>query len=356
MNSLLRRPYLAVFVVLLFAVAGCGGSTASGGGGGESSTSGSGASGGGGTLTLYSGQHEQTTQALVKDFTKKTGIEVRIRSGEDTELASQVAAEGSASPADVFFAANSPALTQLSQKGLLAKADQSTLNKIPPRYNSPSGTWAGITGRAVVLTFNSSMVQKGKLPGSIMDLSRPEWKGKVAISKEADFIPVVTAVRLIEGPSAAKQWLEGLKRNAEVYNDNEGVLKAVNDGQVATGILNNYYWFRQAEEVGAKNMNAKLYYFGNQDPGALLVVSGAGVLKSSDNPKPARKFVDYLASKDAQRVIANSTSYEYTLNPEVQRNPKLKPLDQLNPPKIDLTKLGKGQEESLKMMQQAGLL
>ena len=354
MGSLLRRPYLAAFVVLLFAVAGCGGSNATGGSGGSSSTSET--SGGGGTLTLYSGQHEQTAQALVNDFTKKTGNEVRIRSGEDTELASQVEAEGSASPADVFFAANSPALTQLSQKGLLAKVNKTTLNKIPSRYNSPSGTWTGITGRAVVLAYNPSMVQEGKLPASIMDLSKPEWKGKVAISKEADFFPVVTAVRLLEGPSAAKQWLEGLKRNAEVYNDNEGILKAINDGQVATGILNNYYWFRQADEVGAKNMNAKLYYFGNQDPGALLIVSGAGVLKSSKNPELAQKFVDYLASKDAQRVIANSNSYEYTLNPEVPSNSKLKPLDQLNPPNIDLTKLGKGQAESLKMMQQAGLL
>ena len=89
------------------------------------------------SITLYSGQHVQTTQALVTAFEKQTGITVNVRSDDEDQLADQIVTEGSHSPADVFFTENSPPLESLQAKGLLAQVDASTLSHTPARYDSP---------------------------------------------------------------------------------------------------------------------------------------------------------------------------------------------------------------------------
>ncbi|HUD15732.1 MAG TPA: hypothetical protein VMQ59_00665, partial [Acidimicrobiales bacterium] len=72
--------------------------------------SGSGSGSGAKSITLYSGQHVQTTQSLVAAFEQKTGITVNLRSDDEDVLAQQIVTEGSHSPADVFFTENSPPL------------------------------------------------------------------------------------------------------------------------------------------------------------------------------------------------------------------------------------------------------
>ena len=106
------------------------------------------------SLTLYSAQHEQTVDLLTKAFTKETGIEVKVHSGEAPELASQLVKEGASSPADVFFTENSPELELLSEKGLLAKVAPATLASVPAQDSGPAGDWVGVLARENVLAFN----------------------------------------------------------------------------------------------------------------------------------------------------------------------------------------------------------
>jgi iron(III) transport system substrate-binding protein len=89
------------------------------------------------TITLYNGQHEQTADSLISAFEKKTGISVVVRSDDEDVLADQIAAEGSRSPAEVFFTENSPPLESLQAKGLLSPVDSATLARTPSKYNSP---------------------------------------------------------------------------------------------------------------------------------------------------------------------------------------------------------------------------
>ncbi|MGH3319449.1 MAG: iron ABC transporter substrate-binding protein [Streptosporangiaceae bacterium] len=344
MKRTARVVAAAGVVGVVTALAGCAGGA---GGAGPSDDT---------TITLYNGQHESTTKMLVSAFEKDTGIDVKVRSGEGPELANQIIQEGSASPADVIYTENSPALTLLSERGLLAKTDKATLRKIPSKYNSPNGDWVGVAARETVLVYDPRTLTKDELPHSILDLAKPRWKGKVGIAPtEGDFHPVVTAVRVLEGKHKAQTWLNNLADNAKSYNENEGIIKDVNRGNLAAGVINHYYWFRIRDEMGADAMHAKLYYFGHHDPGALLNISGAGVLKSSDHKKAAQRFLAFLAGKQGQGAIADSDDFEYTLNPDVQPNPALKPLDQLDPPKVSVAQLGDG-SEALKQMRKAGLL
>ena len=171
--------------------------------------------GGAGSLTVYSGQHVQTTQALVAAFEKQSGIAVNLRSDDEDVLADQIVTEGSHSPADVFYTENSPPLQYLASKNLLADVDPSTLADTPARFNSPDGKWVGVSARVSVMVYNTSLLSPSELPTSVMDLADPKWKGKLAIAgSETDFQPIVTSIAQTHGDAGALRWLEAVKANA----------------------------------------------------------------------------------------------------------------------------------------------
>ncbi len=309
------------------------------------------------SITLYSAQHEQVIDMLTAQFTKETGIAVRVHEGEGPELASQLLAEGARSPADLFFTENSPELVLLDEHGLLAPVDPATLGRVPAADSAPDGNWIGLLARENVLAYNTRQIGADALPASLMDLAFPAWKGRIAIAPtDADFLPLVSAVIRLKGRAAALAWLQGLKANAAIYDDDEGVVAAVNRGSVPVGVINSYYWERLATELGAKGMRSAVYHFGDHDVGALVNVSGAAVLKSAKNPAGAQKFLAYLATAPAERMLAQSNvDFEYPLVPGIAANPALRPLDQLSPPSISPAALGDDHEAAL-LLREAGLI
>ncbi len=338
-RSLPLAAACAALAALALLVAGCG-------------SSGSGP----GSLTLYSAQHEQMTNALAKAFERKTGATVRVRFGEDEGLANQIVQEGSASPADVLLTENTPPLELLAEKGLLAQVDRPTLAQVPARYDSSSGRWVGVAARETVLIYDPKLISAAQLPASILDLAKPEWKGKLAIApSEPDFVPIVSAIDKLDGRAATERWLKGFAANASRYDDNEGIVAAVEAGQVGAGIINHYYWYEQAAEIGAAKVHSKLYYFGHKDPGALVNISGAGALKSSQNPALAQRFLAFLVSKQGQNAMTHSGDWEYPLVSGVAPPPGLRPFAGLQTPDVGPADLGDG-STPLQLMQQAGLL
>ena len=306
-------------------------------------------------LVVYNAQHEELIDAVAKAFTKKTGIEVELRNGSDLELANQLVEEGDASPADVFLTENSPAMTLVDSKQMLSPLDTKTLDMVPDQYRPDDGEWTGFAARSTVLVYNTDQVGTDELPASIMDLAKPGWKDRISFSPTgADFQAIVSAVLATQGEQATKDWLAGLKRNGTVYDGNNVVLESVNSGEKPAGVIYHYYWYRDQEESGENSDSSRLHFFGNQDPGAFVSVSAAGVLESSDDASDSQKFVNYLASTEGQQVIADSYALEYTLNPDVQLGRAVKPLSELDPPDVDVSDLNGPQVVTL--MQEAGFL
>jgi iron(III) transport system substrate-binding protein len=307
-------------------------------------------------LTIYNGQHPASTDALVHAFETSTGVQVKVRSDDEGLLANQIVTEGSRSPADVFYTENAPPQQLLSEQHMLAPLDKATLAKVRPAYNSTDGTWVGVSARSAVLVYNTKKIPASQLPHSVLDLAKTQWKGKIGIApSETDFQPLVTAVNDLKGQAATLTWLHGLKSNSTIYNDNEGLVAAVNRGEVAVGIIEHYYWYRLRDQIGASKLQSQLYYFGNHDPGALVTVSGASILASSHNKAQARKFVSFLVSKAGEEIIARGESYEYPLGSGVQTAKPLKPFSQLEPPVLPLKDLGDGRL-AIQLLQQVGLL
>ena len=317
------------------------------------------------TITLYNGQHEQTADQLIAAFEKKTGINVVVRSDDEDVLADQISTEGSHSPADVFLTENSPPLESLQAAGMLSAVDPSTLASTPSRFNSPAGDWVGVSARVSVIVYNPSLISASQLPTRVSQLADKQYAGKLAIAPyETDFQPIVTAYLRANGQAATLAWLRGIGANAagHVYPDNETIANDVNRGQAAFGVINQYYWYRLRAEIGASNMHSRLAYFAPGDPGYVIDVSGAAVLKSSKHQAQAQKFLAFLVSKQAQEILATpgtaageSLSYEYPIASGVTTKAGEKPFSQLQPFPITVAELGNG-TEAITLLRQAGLL
>jgi iron(III) transport system substrate-binding protein len=315
-------------------------------------------SGSGQSITLYNGQHEQTTDSLVAGFEKATGIAVNVRSDDEDTLVDEIVTEGSHSPADVIYTENSPALEYLQDKGLLAPVEPSTLAHTSSRYNSPHGDWLGVSARVSVLIYNPSLISASQLPRKVSELADPRYKGKLAFAAgETDFQPIVTSFARTYGEAAALKWLEAIKENAaeHVYPDNETIADEVNRGAVAFGVVNQYYWYRMRAELGSENVHSKITYFAPRDPGYVIDVSGAGILKSSKHNAEAQRFLAFLVSRQGQEIIAHSISFEYPLASGVSAAAPETPFAELRPNPIAIPELGDG-STAIALLRKAGLL
>jgi iron(III) transport system substrate-binding protein len=333
-------------VGLLIALAACCAALGAGCGGDSKHSS----------ITLYNGQHSELTNLLVAAFEKKTGINVRIRTNDSAVLADQLIQEGGASPADVYIAENSPELMELQRRKLLAQLPQSILGEASTGDNSPTCNWVAMALRVSSLVYNPARLPKSQLPASLLDFAQPKWKGKIAIAPtDSDFPPLVGAVIATHGEAAARNWLAGLKRNARIYQDEEAVVAAVNRGDVASGIINSYYWYRLQLELGEKGMQSALYYFSPNDPGAAVNISGAALLKSSKQRQNAERFIGFLVSKDGQQIIAKSDDFEYLVRRDVPPSDVLPPLAGIGHTSLSAASLGNG-ELAARLIRQSGLV
>jgi iron(III) transport system substrate-binding protein len=306
-------------------------------------------------LTIYSAQHDNLVDAWVKGFTAETGVQVQVRQGTDSSMGNQIVAEGAGSPADVFLTENSPAITVVQNADLLAPVEQATLDQVDPAFRPSTGLWTGIAARSTVLVYNPSLVSQADLPASMMDLADPEYAGKWgAAPAGADFQAIVAGMLELKGEAATSAWLDGLKKNAKVYQNNIATMKAVNAGQVPMGIMYHYYWYRDQALTKDGSKNTQLHYFKNQDVGAFVSVSGGGVLKSSKHAADAQKFLAYITGPKGQAEISASKSMEYAVGVDQPSDAALPPLSSLEAPTIDPFTLDG--PKVIELMTQAGII
>ena len=293
--------------------------------------------------------------SIIEDFTKETGIKVTYRQGGDSELGNQLIAEGDSSPADVFLTENSPAMAAVEDAGLFADVDPATVEQVPAQYRPSTNKWTGVAARTTVFVYNTSKVQLGQLPRSIMDLEKPEWKGRWgAPPAKPDFQAIIAAMLQLTGEQATSAWLSAMKSDATLLQDNIATLRAVNDGEIDGGIIYHYYWFRDQAKTKEISGNTALHYFRNEDPGAFVSISGGGVLESSKKKDQAQQFLKFITSKTGQEVLEKGTSFEYPVASGVPANPALPPLDTLQAPAVDPSTLDGAKVTDL--MTKAGLL
>ncbi|OJT20008.1 iron ABC transporter substrate-binding protein [Archangium sp. Cb G35] len=307
------------------------------------------------TLTIYSGRNERLVAPVYKAFTEKTGIQVKVRYGETPQIAATLLEEGAKSPADVFVAQDAGALGAVARAGLLQPLPKELLEKVDGRFRSPEGMWVGLSGRARVVAYNTKKVKAEALPTSIQGFTDPAWKGRVGWAPtNGSFQAFVTALRLMKGDAAAKQWLEGMKANApRTYKNNAAIIEALARGEIDVGFVNHYYLYAAKKDKG-EGLPVANHFLAPGDAGTLVNVAGVGVLKSSKQAEAARKLVAFLLEQQAQQHFAKET-YEYPLAAGVEAAPALPALSKVGSPELDLSKL-EDLKGTLKLLQETGVL
>jgi iron(III) transport system substrate-binding protein len=308
----------------------------------------------GGPITIYSGRSEELVGPVFEDFTAATGIEVEVRYGDTAELAALLLEEGDASPADVYFAQDAGALGAIEAEDRFVTLPDDLLELVDDNFHAPSGAWTGITGRVRVLAYNTDAVTEAELPASVLDLTEPEWAGRVGWAPtNGSFQSFVTALRVEEGEDVAREWLEGMLANdVTVLEGNTPILEALGRGEIEVGITNHYYLYRfLAEDPDFPVAN----HFLPGDIGGLVNVAGVGVLTTSDEQDAALELVRFLLSEETQTYFGQVTdALEFPLRTGVD-SPELPTLEELDPPQVDLSQLADLQG-TIALLQEVGAL
>ena len=292
------------------------------------------------TLVVYTSRFDSLIAPLAHRFTQETGIGMQVKYASTVETNARILEEGEDTPADIVFLSDPSYLGGLSKAGILSPLPDPILNKVDPQFRSRAGDWVGTSGRARVIVYNTAAIDPERdLPDSIEGFTSPVWNGRVAWTPGDDsFHEFLTAIRVHSGDRAARRWLEAMKaNNARSYPDNTRTVLAIARGEVDVGLNTHFYVQRRLESEGP-GFGARNHFLGGGDLGALILVSGAGILSSSENVELAQRFIEYLLSEPIQRYIASTTT-EYPLVAGVAPEGDLPPLESLEPPDVDLGNL-----------------
>jgi iron(III) transport system substrate-binding protein len=309
-----------------------------------------------GELTLYSGRGEPLVGTLI-EFIEDLypNFTVQPKYGSAIELVNLIETEGEASPADVFFSVNAGALGQLADAGRTQTLPDEILEFVPEQFRDPDGSWVGTSGRARSVPFNTNQFSASEIPEDVMEFPNTD-----AFSDNIGWAPTyssfqafITAMRILEGEEATREWLQGMQDlGVQSYNDEFLVSQAVADGEIGAGFANHYYTLRV--QAGREDPPINLA-FTESDAGAIFNVAGGSVVDTAEDAELAANFVRHLLSAEAQDYFARET-FEYPLVPEIEPLAELPSIDELNPPEeLDLTQLSDLQA-TVELLRDVGVL
>ena len=314
----------------------------------------------GGVLNIYSARHYQTDEALYTNFTKATGIKINRLDGKEDELVERIRNEGKASPADILITVDAARLEVADGLGLFQPVASKLLeSRIPAGLRTP--TWAAFSTRARVIVYNKAALKKEQVQ-TYADLAAPALKGQVCMRSGAHpyNLSLGAAVIAHEGEAKAEAWARGLVANfarAPKGGDTDQI-KAVAAGECGVTISNTYYLARMMRSTKPEDqqaMNAVGIVWPNQASwGTHVNVSGAGVLKHAPNREAAVKFMEYLASDEAQGYFANGNNEWPVVASVPQVNPALKAMGSFKPDALPIGDLAKTTVAAQKVFDRAG--
>jgi iron(III) transport system substrate-binding protein len=312
-------------------------------------------------INLYSARHYQTDEALYRDFTEKTGITINRIEGKGDELLQRILSEGANSPADVLLTVDVGRLYRAEEAGLFQAVESSILEEsIPGNLRHPDNLWFGFSSRARLIFYDKEKVSAGEI-SSYEDLADPKWKGKVCIRESGNVYNQSLLASLVEvhGEEGAEDWADGVVANfaRPPVKGDTNQLRGIGTGECEIAVANSYYYVRLLTEPedDDKGLAEKLgvVFPNQQNRGTHINISGAGVLKTAPHPAAAVKFLEYLASPEAQAYFAEANN-EYPVVEGVALNAALSGLGAFEADLINVAVYGQHQETAQRIFDRVG--
>jgi iron(III) transport system substrate-binding protein len=313
-----------------------------------------------GELNIYSARHYDTDEQLYSAFEETTGIKInRIEAGAD-ELFERIKAEGANSPADVFITVDAGRVWRAAEAGVFQPVESEVLERRIPAYlQHPDNLWFSFSQRARVFFYDKEKVAEPPL--TYQELADPKFKGMICMRSSGNIysLSMLGAIIAHDGEEAAKAWAAGLKDNLarEPQGGDTDQLRAVASGECPIAISNTYYFARAltSQVDGVSEHVGKFgWVFPNQgDRGTHVNVSAAGVLATAPNRDNAVRFLEYLASDQAQRYFAEGNS-EYPAVPGVALSEGVARLGLFRSDNLNLSALGENQPAAVRIYDEVG--
>lgn len=313
-------------------------------------------------VNLYSARHYDTDNSIYEGFTAKTGIKVNLVEADADKLIERIKSEGANSPADVLITVDAGRLWRAQEAGILQPVSSPKLMSLPKSLYEPRGHWFGLTKRARVIVYNKERVKESDL-STYEDLANPKWKGRLVIRTSTHVYnqSLTGSVLAALGSAKTEAWAKGLVANfaRSPEGNDTAQIKAVAAGLADVTLVNQYYVLRlaQSKKPEEQAIAAKIgMFFPNQkDRGTHINISGGGVVKTAPNREAAIKFLEYLASKDAQEIFAKG-NYEYPVLGGIPLDSALASYSKnfKKEDKLNAAVYGRNNAEALKIMDRAG--
>lgn len=314
-------------------------------------------------LNLYSARHYDTDGAIFEGFTRKTGIKVNLVEAEADKLIERIKSEGANSPADVILTVDAGRLWRAQEAGLLQPVQSSLLtSKIPANLREPGNHWFGFAKRVRVIVYSKDRVKPSEL-STYEDLADPKWKGRLLSRSSSNIYSQSLGGSIFakHGAQKTEEWAKGIVANfaRSPEGNDTAQIKAVASGQADLALVNSYYLVRLAKssKQEEKDIAAKLGVFypnqGKGDRGVHINISGAGMVKTAPNRDAAVKFLEYLASQEAQQLFAGGNN-EYPAVAGVPIDGVLASYGKFREDQLNASIYGKNNAEALKILDRAG--
>jgi len=311
-------------------------------------------------INLYSARHYQTDEALYTDFTKQTGIRINRIEGKEDELLERIRNEGANSPADILLTVDAARLAKAHELGLFAPVSSQVLeSRIPAHLRSED--WFSFSTRGRVIIYNKIGVKADDVR-TYDDLAKPALKGKLCSRSGSHPYNLSLGASVIahQGEAKAEEWARGMVANfarAPKGGDTDQI-KSVAVGECQVALANTYYvarMMRSTKPEDQKLMERVGVVWPNQaSTGTHINVSGAGVLKHAPHKEAAVKFLEYLASDDAQRYFADGNNEWPVVSSVKVSNPALDALGKFKADTLPVKKLEMFQVKAQMIFDRAG--
>lgn len=313
-------------------------------------------------VNLYSAQKEHLIKPLLQRFTDKTGIKVRLITGDASGLVTRLEHEGEHSPADLLFTTDIGNIYEAKSKKLLQPIDSKVLNEnIPPAVRDPQGTWYGFTKRARIMFMRKQ--DKANAPKTYDDIAKPQWKGAVLARSSEDVYNQSLMAFMIyhHGEAKALAWAKGIVANlahTPVGGDRDQLRHlAAGEGRIA--IANSYYYAMlfgadpalHDEQVASKVIPV---FLDQETTGVHINIRGGGVTRHAKHKKEAIALLEYLSSEEAQRIFADANN-EYPVHPKVAPSDVIRGWgDNIKLDAAPLEEIGKLRRRAIILLDEAG--
>ena len=296
-------------------------------------------------LNLYSARHYQTDEALYKGFTKLSGIKINRIEGKEDELIERLKNEGSNSPADIFITVDAARLANAHELGLFSPIKSAILEqRIPAHLRTDD--WFSFSTRARVIVYAKNSI-KAEDVQTYADLADPKLKGKVCPRSGSHpyNLSLMASIIAHQGEARAESWAKGVVANfarAPKGGDTDQI-KAVAAGECAVAITNSYYVARlmRSDKAEDREIMEKIgvVWPDQNASGTHINISGGGMLKNAPHKEAAVKFLEYLASDEAQRHFADGNNEWPAVSSVKVSNPALDTLGKFKADNLPVSSL-----------------